>query len=172
MTKFQRYLQAFDNFLLELFYGDTIKPMNPEPPQSVPVEAHDAPVTPSVPTTSFLTRFCLAIRDYEGSPGDANYRNNNPGNCRYFDGGYLPIYEPVKRSPDGFAIFPTYALGFLYLKNMIREKVMNNPTQDILQFMEHYAPVTDGNDPAKYADFIAARLAVDVSYPMAKIIGT
>jgi len=143
----------------------------PEPAeQKPPQEPQEQPTPATTPTISMLTQFCIAIRDYEGAPGDANYRNNNPGNCRYNEGGYLPIYEPVKRSPDGFAIFPSYALGFLYLKNMIREKVMNHPTQTILEFMSAYAPYSDGNDPARYAAYIASRLAVDVSFPMLKII--
>ena len=170
MEKLVQWLHSLDDFFDEM--GEALF-AKPEQVKSLPMNAPELPAEPeavATPSVSMLTNFCLAIRDYEGSPGDANYINNNPGNCRYNEAGYLPIYEPVKRSVDGFAIFPTYALGFLYLKNMIREKVMNNPTQDILQFMSIYAPTSDGNDPAKYAEFIAGRLNVDVTYPMSKII--
>ena len=49
---------------------------------------------------SLLGKFALAIRDYEGVPGDRNYRNNNPGNCRYSSVGYLAKYEPVEKDAD------------------------------------------------------------------------
>lgn len=121
-------------------------------------------------SNTMLDRFCLAIRDYEGAPGDANYRNNNPGNCRYNDGGYLPKYEPVYRSPSGFAIFPSMTIGMLYLENLVKEKVANHPTWTIMQFMENYAPPSDGNNSALYAAFVARRLGVETGYLMKTII--
>lgn len=115
---------------------------------------------PATPQT-LLQEFCYAIRDYEGGPNDANYKNNNPGNCRYFDGGYLPKYRPVKRSIAGFAIFPSMAIGFLYLENLVREKISAHPSWTILQFFQNYAPESDGNNSSLYAQFVAKRLQVD-----------
>ena len=40
--------------------------------------------------------------------------NNNPGNYKFFYGGYMPIYGNVKRSVGGFAMFPTLAQGKMY----------------------------------------------------------
>jgi hypothetical protein len=113
---------------------------------------------------SLLDKFCLAIRDYEGAPGDANYKNNNPGNCRYYEGGYLPQYEPVYCSPDGFAIFPSMAVGMLYLENMVKLRIANHPAWTIEDFFTNYAPTSDGNNPLLYAAFVAKRLGVGVSY--------
>lgn len=116
------------------------------------------------PVVSPLIRFCLAIRDYEGAPGDANYLNNNPGNCRYNPGGYLPEYEPVKESAAGFAVFPSYEVGLLYLQNMIKQRISNHPAWSIEDFFANYAPTSDGNNPLLYAAFVAKRLGVGVSY--------
>lgn len=118
-----------------------------------------------------LDNFCLAIRDFEGQPGDLNYRNNNPGNCRYSSVGYLKMYGEVKKDKKGFAIFKDYATGWLYLQNMIREKIGKNPNQTMLQFMEKYAPYSDGNDPKKYSESIAKRLEVTTDFRMGDLIG-
>jgi len=119
---------------------------------------------------TMLDKLCLGIRDFEGVPGDQNYRLNNPGNCRYFSGGYLPKYEPVKESSNGFAIFPSYQSGWEYLEAMITQRIQNHPDWSLLQFMENYAPYTDGNNPFVYATFLAKRMQVDVSYPVKDIL--
>ncbi len=125
---------------------------------------------PQPEPNSRLSEFCNAIRDYEGSPGDRNYRNNNPGNCRYSPVGYLPIYGTVLKDKDGFAIFKNYATGFLYLKNMIKGKVAKNPNQTLFQFMTIYAPSGDGNNPVTYSNFIARRIGASVDTPMKLLI--
>ncbi len=137
----------------------------------------DAPITPSIAiapapvvANATLDNFCLAIRDYEGAPGDRNYRNNNPGNCRYSSVGYAPVYGLVEHDPQNFAIFKDMATGMLYLHNLIKYKVSKSPTDTLLQFMEKYAPVTDGNDPVKYAVFIAQRLNIHTSALMQFIV--
>ncbi len=125
----------------------------PEPPV-VPV------VEPPAPKPT-LIQLCTAIRDFEGKPGDANYRNNNPGNCRYNPSGYLAIYGNVKRSPNGFAIFPTYELGWLYLRNMLAQQIRNHPNWTLLDLITNYAPPSDDNPTRSYATFVARRLGVD-----------
>ena len=167
--------------LLDFFYLLSLNWRTDVPPQQLPMNAPDTP--PVVPPThqSMLESFCLAIRDYEGAPGSLNYRLNNPGDCRPSPVGYLPKYgnvEIIDTNTDPrylyhkgkFAKFPTYALGWEYLMAMVKAKAQKNPTQTIAQFMAAYAPAKDSNDPGKYAAFIASRLAVDVNYPMAKII--
>lgn len=112
-------------------------------------------------TMTQLDKFCTAIRDYEGAPGDANYLNNNAGNCRYNEDGYLAKYEPVTKSPAGFAVFPSYQIGWEYLENMITGRIHAHPNWTLLTFMENYAPASDGNNPSMYAAFIGKRLGVD-----------
>ena len=165
----------------DLFYELIPRPKySTDPMPNIPPEQPASPATapktsvstiPSLPPTiTELQSFCTAIRDYEGAPGDRNYRNNNPGNCRCSPVGYLPIYEPVGCDPDDFAIFPSYAIGFHYLEALVIEKVNKNPNYTILTFMENYAPSSDDNSPARYAAYIASRLATTVDYPMIKVI--
>lgn len=124
---------------------------------------------------SLLDRFCTLIRNYEGIPGDQNYLNNNPGNCRYNEDGYLTKYEPVTKSPAGFAVFPSYEIGWMYLENMITQRIENHPNWTLLEFFQGiltpginnglyqggYAPASDGNNPELYAAVIAKGLGVD-----------
>lgn len=117
-----------------------------------------------------LDTFCLAIRNYEGSPGDRNYRNNNPGNARYYYGGYLPIYGHVGMDKDGFAVFKDYDTGYLYLKNLVKHKIEVHPDWTISDFFHVYAPTADSNDPDAYAFFVAKRLGVDVTYKISNIL--
>lgn len=114
-----------------------------------------------MPKKNLLNELCQAISVFEGGPKDLNHRLNNPGNCRYFSGGYAPIYGVVERDKSGFAKFKDWYTGFLYLMNMIKGKATKKPNQTLQQFMNSYAPSTDGNDPIKYATFLASRLNVD-----------
>lgn len=109
-----------------------------------------------------ITKLAGLIRDYEGGPGDRNYRNNNPGNCRYHFGGYLFKYGKVTCDKDGFAVFASYEMGWLYLQNMLvswAQGYRGNHT--VLQMMKEYAPTSDGNDPVAYAKYITEHLGVD-----------
>lgn len=135
-------------------------------PLQAPVEPPPAPK----PKTVSLTAFCEAIRDYEGQPGDRNYRNNNPGNCRYSSVGYASMYGHVGKDAQNFAIFKDYATGFLYLKNLVLWKVRKNPNQTLYEFMQVYAPTSDGNNPKLYAQYLARRMGVTIDFPMKNIV--
>ena len=140
------------------------QPNMPTPTPETPLEPESGQIKPTIQA------FCNAIAIYEGGPGDANHRNNNPGNCRFSPVGYLPMYEPVKESPAGFAIFKDWDTGMLYLVNMIKARIHLHPNQTILQFMEVYSPYSDGNDPVKYADYLAKQLGVDNSFLMKNLV--
>lgn len=136
------------------------------------------PTQPAVPAhPPLLATFCSAIRDYEGKPGDRNYRNNSPGNVRFSPYGYLPIYGEVKKDPDGFAIFKDYATGWLYLENFVKYKAHEFPNFTVLQFIAGvppkwygYSPASDGNIPQEYADFIQMRLGVGNSFTIGQLL--
>lgn len=138
-----------------------------EPATDLPVihPPHTPPV-PIEPPVDRLKQFCEALRDYEGKPGDRNYKNNNPGNCRYSSVGYASIYGVVKKDKNNFAIFKDYATGFLYLENLIRSKVQKNPKLTIRTLMAEYAPTSDNNNPVAYAQNLAHRMGVDIDYPI------
>lgn len=119
------------------------------------------PVPPKVETYS-IEIFCSAIEEYEGyTPNSRSYRNCNPGNVRYSPVGYLPIYQPVEKDKDGFAVFKDFATGWLYLKNLVKSKTVSNPEWTIYDFFSWYAPSSE-NDPKAYAEFVARKLDVDV----------
>lgn len=147
-------LQQIINLLR--IWTNTVKPV----PVFIP-EPEPAPVVVEEVKGKKLESFCLAIRDYEGSPGDLNYRNNNPGNCKYSPVGYAAIYGLVRKDARGFAIFKDYATGWLYLKNFVISKAKKNPEQSLLDFMKIYAPTADSNNPEAYASYIAMRMGVD-----------
>lgn len=132
------------------------------PPDPIP-----EPLPPKKP--DMLETFCLAIRDFEGKPGDANYRNNNPGNFKCSPVGYAAKYGKVRCSPGGFAIFPTYELGWLYLLNSVRNRAKKHPEWTIRDFFYNYAPPADHNPTEKYAQFVARRCGVAVDTRLADL---
>ena len=116
--------------------------------------------------------FCMGIRQHEGwYEGSRSWRNNNPGNVKYSPVGYLPIYGTVLKDKDNFAIFKDYETGWLYLNNLIKAKCTKFPNQTILEFINIYAPSSDGNDPFVYARFLADKLGVDITYQLKDIWG-
>lgn len=143
------------------------------PPISPPPVVESKPMNTTAPTQGTLDEMCAAIRDYEGSPGDRNYRNNNPGNCRYSAVGYASMYGTVNRDADGFAIFKDYATGMLYLHNFIKAKAAEFPAFTLVIFFAGvknlwpgYSPSDDGNDPVNYAAFVAKRMNVGTDFQL------
>lgn len=152
----------------------------PEAPKS-PVEAPSAPEPEHSPSTvpeseepkpeqDILTVFCTAIRDFEGKPGDLNYRNNNPGNFRCSPVGYAAKYGKV-RCVKGFACFPSYELGWLYLTNSVKERAKKHPAWTIRDFFYNYAPPGDHNPTEKYAATVAAKCGVSVDCTLSELFG-
>ena len=107
------------------------------------------------------------MTDFEGKPGDQNYKLNNPGNVRYNPGGYLPKYGKVTRSANNFAIFTSPALGWLYLQNMVLGMVKNHPNWTFRDFFFSYAPPADNNPSEAYARNVAKRCGVPVDSKVA-----
>ena len=137
----------------------------PTPPMPTPTP------TP-IPPNNLLNTFLLAIQKHEGwYMGSRAERNHNPGNCRYSRVGYLSIYGEVKEDrkgvpagQQGFAIFKSYEIGFLYLKNLVKSKIRKHPDWDFYDFFgnekEGWAPDSDNNDSKRYAKVVAEALNV------------
>lgn len=140
-------------------------------PEPIPSIITPMPQDPPIQKRDMLKELCTYIRDYEGKPGDRNYRNNNPGNCRYSSVGYLAKYGTVGKDKDGFAIFKDYATGFLYLENLIKYKINKNPTWTLLDLISNWAPSADHNNPLMYTENVAGRLRVGIDYPAKNILG-
>lgn len=160
-----------DKFILWLYPETDMTSLDNQPITAtvVPPEAPKQPPTAS----SMLDTFCIAIRDFEGSPGALNYQLNNPGDCRPSPVGYLPKYGNViiidtDTNPKypyhkgKFAMFPTYELGWEYLENMVHYLAVEHPNWTILDFFTHYAPSSDSNSPAGYAANVAHKCGRDV----------
>lgn len=132
--------------------------------------------------------FCEAIQIMEGwYPGSRSQRNNSPGNVKFSPVGYSAIYGEVKKDPQNFAIFPSYALGWLYLKNWLKgimkgtNSSWNQRAKDrfnfnhagyltIGEFFKIYAPAEDQNHPEAYAKFVADYLGLPVTTPIKDIL--
>lgn len=138
-----------------------------------PSNSHlNAPGAKQTPTTSptasraLLDKMCLAIADFEGGPGDLNYRNRNPGNLRKWPG------RPIR---NGFAVFDTWEQGMSALRQLITLAAMGksqsyHPNMTLLQFFEKYAPSSDGNHPFTYASFVAKRMGVPISFQIKSLL--
>lgn len=139
---------------------------------SKPMPQIPAQILPPQHPLSLLDTFCEAIKFREG----ANPAINNPGNCKYYYGGYLPLYGDVKRSQGGFAIFSTYELGWLYLENLVKEIIKTHPTLTFYTFFagdgewKGYSPANDGNDPVSYSNQVAGKVGLPVNSLVAQIL--
>lgn len=145
-----------------------IAPSTPKPPLE--------PVSSPTSVNPTLTQICTYMRDFEGKPGDANYRNNNPLNAKFYDpkqtgtdAEYLPKYRPVKCSPSGFAVFKDSATGWLYGFNMIKNKIQKHPNWTLLDMISDHAPASE-NQPVVYATNIAKRAKIDIHYPLKNLL--
>lgn len=137
------------------YYQMLLKIINPQP-------------TMNQTKQDMLGTFCTAIRDFEGNPGDLNYKNNNPGNVRCSPVGYRPQYGHVV-CRNGFAVFQTYELGWEYLLNLVHHRAELHPNWTILDFFNAYAPTGDSNQPNIYAAFVAKHCGVSVSTTLATL---
>lgn len=120
-----------------------------------------------------ITKLSTFIRDYEGKPGDRNYRNRNPINAKFHFGGYLPKYGKVTCDKDGFAVFPTYAQGWLYAQNMILNWAKTVKADwTMTEFFQGkkdkktglpkngFAPSSDNNEPIAYCANVCRGLGI------------
>lgn len=128
-------------------------PTNMPKTDNVPPTPINTPVTPVLSHTDPLKTFCDSIAAMEG----ANPANNNEGNTRCSPVGYAPMYGKVICNKNNFAVFPTKALGRMYLENLVHFRVIKHPTWTFLDFFNDYAPAADSNDPNNYAHFVATR---------------
>ena len=171
------FIEAIMSFLADLFNWNTM-PEAPTPspePLTVtqPTITLDTPkIAPEANITPSLEDFLKWQWQFEG----ANPDNRNPGNFRYFYGGYLPMYEPVGVSKGGFAIFPTLDLGELYATNSTKNVIKHHPELTILTYIGGdgtwggYAPASDKNPVTAYATFISSHLGVSNSFLMKDLV--
>lgn len=107
--------------------------------------------------TDALNKFAEAIQNFEGQPGDLNYRNNNPGNLMYAG-------QPgaIGQDSKGLAIFDTWSDGLAALKRQIALDASRYPNWSIYDYIANkYAPAGPNNpNDVAYANSIASALGV------------
>lgn len=112
--------------------------------------------------------------------GSLSYRNNNPGNLR------LSKYQAGQR--NGYAYFDTYDVGWdalLFQLRLVAEgkspaynsairrngwNLLDSSELSLLQFFEIYAPASDNNVPASYAQAVAGKIGVPVMTPVRDLL--
>ena len=115
------------------------------------------------PRGSLLLEWATAIRDYEGNPGDLNYRNNNPGNLRSIKGPFLKF----KTWEEGWNALLDYLTRSATGKHKAYPKGGETTLQE---FFHIYAPKADNNNPDAYAKYVAKRLSVDTKEKIKNLI--
>lgn len=98
-----------------------------------------------------LERLAYGIQQAEGfHPGSRSWRNHNPGNLRY-----SPY---MSHEDDGFAVFSSYASGWLALIGDLAHKCLGRsssgltPESTIMDLAHVWAPASDDNIPETWAD--------------------
>lgn len=177
-------LDRLDTFPPEDYIPSSIPPIMAPTATSTPKVENVTETKPSEVHKPTVEDFCEGLKQYEGwilpggkdwsgkvyPKGSNSYQCNNPGNVRFYTGGYLPKYLPVIKSTNNFAIFKDYETGWCYLNEMVKTKIRLHPEQTILDFMKIYAPVEDDNDPVKYTQFLTKRLGVDNGLLMKELV--
>lgn len=114
---------------------------------------------------SVVKKWADAIQTHEGwYENSRSFRNNNPGNLRV-NGDLNPPTDS-----GGFGRFSTYEKGRAALEGDLRAKIIKYPTWTIAQIMERYAPSSDGNNTAVYAQTVATALGVSVNTKLAELV--
>ena len=128
------------------------------------------PVTPT--STKLLDKWADAIQSFEGwfpkgtngyPNGSKSWRNNNPGNIRF-----IGQKRALRDDGTGFCVFASYADGRAELIDLLvraatGKSSIYKPDDTLLQFYEKYAPTSDGNYPASYAQAVARMIGVSIN---------
>ncbi|MFE4823853.1 hypothetical protein ACFRFU_47370 [Streptomyces sp. NPDC056704] len=94
-----------------------------------------------------------------GGSGSYSWLDNNPGNI-VASSATFGAY-PGKVNWHNFMIFPTWEAGRDAIGQLMRTP--SYAGRSILDAFNRYAPASDGNDPVRYANQVAAALGCDAS---------
>ena len=130
---------------------------DPEPIKNIYIPA----LQRALPNASFGLKTLLTAQTQKEDfkPGNISFDQNNPGNLTGKVGN-IPIKGRGPGSRSRFVVFNSLEDGIkaqafqldLVVKNQSRAGYPKNPT--LLQYIEKYAPVEDGNNPTQYTNFI------------------
>jgi RHS repeat-associated protein len=101
--------------------------------------------------------------------GNVAFRDNNPGDLR--PGPFTKRHGQIGVDPavpyGPFAVFETSPAGELALRALLASPDLQG--RSILEEMKNFAPVTDRNDPVKYAQDLAKALGVAMTAPLSSL---
>ncbi len=83
--------------------------------------------------------------------GSVAWRNNNPGNIKWYSDSWAIANGAIGKDPKGFAIFPSYQAGEKALNDLVTGKYYS---YTINSMMSSYAPGFE-NDTAAYQAFLS-----------------
>ena len=98
------------------------------------------------------------------SGGSLSWRDNNPGNIK---GGSFASSHGGIGNNGKFAIFPSYPTGYKALIALLYTP--NYQSMNVSSVIRAYAPASDNNNPAAYADFITNTLGVSLDTQMSTL---
>ncbi len=93
--------------------------------------------------------------------GTVSWRTNNPGNLK--SGPFAKMYGAVGRDHKGHAVFPDIASGRRAKYHLLFGPERGYLTMTLVEALQRYAPVSDGNDPINYANFVARKAKINVN---------
>ena len=98
---------------------------------------------------------------YRRVGGTLAWRNLNPGNLKY--GNFARQFGALGKGWGNHSIFPTFEAGSYAMEMLLfgNQSVYHNLS--IAQAIARYAPSADGNQPRRYAGFVAERTGVSVN---------
>lgn len=127
-------------------------------------------------TKSMIEIWAGAIKAHEGYyEGSRSYRNCNPGNFRNSSSNFMESLGATGSDKDGFAIFPTYEIGFKALCTFLTMACENRLSayrgnMTILDFFSVYAPASDNNNTVAYAKAVAKALGTMITTKIEELL--
>ncbi len=118
----------------------------------------------------YMRKMAEAIQQFEGwYPGSRAFRNNNPGNLRWFNDNY-PWSGVTGRDESNHVIFKSYEAGFNALLKQLRLAFNNQSAvyrsgMSLFEFFSQYAEANQ----ISYANYVANALGVTPSTTLEQI---
>lgn len=144
-----------------------VTPDAPDAPTTLPLgssvtpTAPVAPTAPVSPTTAKVLHkgMTVVIGDQARKKGDANWRNNNPGNIGA--GSTANQLGAIGRN-GRWAIFPDTATGFKAMHDLLMSPAYNTLTAK--QAVDKWAPPNENNTASYIAQLAKAGLDMNMKY--------
>lgn len=95
---------------------------------------------------------------YKRHRGSVSWRCNNPGNLKH--GKFTEARGAIGKDYIGHAVFPNLDLGIGAQYMLLFSEDSKYYDLTLLEAISRYAPTYDGNEPSKYANYIARNVDI------------